>query len=518
MAGGAGRSALSRPVCGFAQMTSMEIMQVLRKLAQFLDRSDGTLRHKAVRSAVWVGFSGAGVAVISFARSLILARLLTPEMFGLMAVCSMAIRMIEIFTETGFGAALIHRQQRFEEARDTAFTLMVMRGVGLSLLAYLIAPWVATFYEQPIVESLVTVVGISFILMGCQNVNAIALQKELDFKRLIYLEQVGTLLNFLVSVGLAYEMRSVWALVYAQIAGAAINSLLSFVLIPGRPRFRLDVSIAKELLHYGKFITGLVIVVFLTRELDNAVIGKVLGMEALGYYVIAYTFANIPSTYISKLLAKVMFPMFSKLQGNHVRLAEEYSRGLRLVIGAVVPISVGIAVLAPEVIAALYGLQWEPAVAPLQILSIFGCCRALWMLNGYLCNAIGKPQIDFYANVWRLVLMMALLYPLTIRYGTVGASVAVTIPMAIQFIAGMFLSRRLIGVGLAVSVRPFLIATFQAGILAVVLMNAKSVVTKEPVLGLAVLIALGAAVIILLNIKEILAVWRSRKMPTALAG
>ncbi|MGA6826483.1 lipopolysaccharide biosynthesis protein [Nitrospira sp. NS4] len=486
-------------------------MTFLKRVVQFLDRADGSLQRKAVRSGIWVGLSSAGVAVLSFARSIILARLLTPEIFGLMAVCSMAVRMIEIFTETGFGAALIHRQQRFEDARDTAFTLMVLRGAGLSVLAFFIAPWAAAFYEQPILDSLVAIVGISFVFTGCQNVNAIALQKELDFKRLTYLEQAGTALNFLVSVGLAYTLRSVWALVYAQIASAAINSILSFVIVPGRVRFRFDFAIAKELFQYGRFITGLVIVVFLTRELDNAVIGKLLGMEALGYYVIAYTLANIPSTYISKLLAKVLFPMFSKLQSDKIGLAVEYGRGIRLVIGVVVPVSVGIAVLAPEIVAALYGPQWAPAVAPLQILAVFGCFRALWMLNGYLYNAIGQPQIDFYVSLARLIVMGALIYPLAVSYGIVGASLAVTVPMVMQFIVGVFLSRRLIGVPVATSARPFAVAVLQGGILGAVLVSAKLFVTSDPIIGLAVLIGLGGVAFVILHAQEVLAAWRARK-------
>jgi len=491
-------------------------VKLLKRMVQFLDRSDGSLQRKAVRSGVWVGLSSAGVAVLSFARSVILARILTPEIFGLMAICSMSTRMIEIFTETGFGAALIHRQQRFEDARDTAFTLMVLRGVGLSVLAFFIAPWAAAFYEQPTLASLVAVVGISFILTGCQNVNMIALQKELDFKRLTYYEQSAAVLNFFVSVGLAYALRSVWALVYAQITAAAISSILSFVIVPGRVRFRLNFVIAKELFQYGKFITGLMIVVFLTRELDNAVIGKLLGMEALGYYVIAYTLANIPSTYISKLLAKVLFPMFSKLQADKIGLGVEYGRGIRLVIGVAVPVSVGIAVLAPEIVAALYGPRWAPAVAPLQILAVFGCFRALWMLNGYLYNAIGQPQIDFYVSSARLVVMGTVLYPLAMSYGIVGASIAVTVPMVMQFIVGVFLSRRLIGVPLDTIVRPFAIAVLQGGALGAVLVIAKLFVTSDPVLGLAVLIVLGGVACLILNAQEVLAVWRSRKVQAML--
>ncbi|MEQ1795839.1 MAG: lipopolysaccharide biosynthesis protein [Nitrospira sp.] len=490
-------------------------MSFIKRIAQFLDRSDGSLQRKAIRSGVWVGLSSAGVAVLSFARSVILARLLTPEIFGLMAICSMSIRMIEIFTETGFGAALIHRQQRFEDARDTAFTLMVLRGVGLSILAFFIAPWAAAFYNQPILDSIVAVVGISFILSGCQNVNVIALQKELDFKRLTYFEQAGSVLNFFVSVGFAYVFRSVWALVYAQIAAAAINAILSFVMLPGRVRFRFNYGIAQELFHYGKFITGLAIVVFLTRELDNLTIGKLLGMDALGYYVVAYTLANIPSTYLSAVLAKVLFPMFSKLQADTAGLGIEYGRGMRVLTAVAVPLSVGIAVLAPEIVAVLYGSRWALAAAPLQILAVFGCFRALWMLNGYLYNAIGKPQIDFYVSLSRLMVMGALLYPLTVSYGIVGASVAVAMPMVVQFFVGVFLSKRFIGVSIAATLRPLAIAIGQGAVLVVVLLGAKLFVPSNPVSGLVILMMLGAAACLMLNVQAVLAVWRSRTLREA---
>jgi lipopolysaccharide exporter len=492
-------------------------VRLLKRAFQFLDRSDGSLQRKAIRSGVWVGLSSAGLAVLSFARSIILARLLTPEIFGLMALCSMAIRMIEIFTETGFGAALIHRQQRFEEARDTAFTFMVLRGVGLSLLACLIAPWAAAFYDQPILSSLVTVIGISLILTGCQNVNMIALQKELDFKRLTYFEQTTAVLNFFVSVGFAYALRSVWALVYAQLAAAAISTILSFAMLPGRVRFRFDAKVAKELFHYGKFMTGLAIVVFLTRELDNLAIGKMLGMEALGYYVVAYTLANIPSTYLSTVMAKVLFPMFSKLQHDHAGLGIEYGRGIRLLTAIAVPLSVGLAVLAPEIVAVLYGPKWAAAATALQILSVFGGCRALWMLNGYLYNAIGKPQIDFYVSLSRLILLGALLYPLTVSYGIIGASVAVTLPMVLQFLAGIVLSQRFIGVPVATVLRPFAIAIGQGIVLGAVLLGAKMFVPSSPAVSLAVLIAVGGLACLALNAQEVLAVWRNRSLRAVFA-
>lgn len=474
-----------------------------RKLFAFLGRADGSIQHKALRSGVWVGVSSIGIAVLTFARGVVLARLLSPEVFGLMAVCLMATRLIEIFTETGFGAALIHRQKGFEEARDTAFTMMILRGVGLAVLSVLVAPWVARFYEQPVLAPLIAVIGLSFVFVGCQNINIVALQKELDFRRLTYMELTGSVLGFAVSVGLAYWLRSVWALVFAQVASSAITSVLSFLMVPARVRLRLDFAIARELYRYGRYITGLAIVVFFTRELDNAVIGKILGMQHLGYYVVAYSLANIPSTYLSKVIARVMFPLFSQLQSDPDRLRAEYARGIRLVTVVVVPVSVTMAVLAPEIIRALYGVRWASAAAPLQVLAGFGCFRALWMLNGYLYNAIGRPHIDFYLSLARLIVMAVLLFPLARMFGIVGAAAAVTVPMAIQFLVGVYLSRRLIHTPARTTVRPLVVAGAQGIVLAVVLVAAKSVVVADPRLGLLMLMALGGGVCLALNARDI---------------
>jgi len=478
-------------------------MAPLRQLLGFLHRTDGSLQQRAVRSGAWVAMSSVGVAALTFVRGVVLARLLTPDTFGLMAVSLMATRLIEIFTETGFGQALVHRQQRFEDARDTAFTLMVLRGFGLALLSLLIAPGVAWFYDEPVLRGVVSVIGVSFILLGFQNINTVALQKQLDFRTLSYMELASAVLSFVAVVGLAYWLRNIWALVLGQIAAAAIASALSFLMIPGRVAFRFDAATARELYQYGRFITGLAIVVFLSRELDSAVIGKLLGMEQLGFYVIAYSLANIPSTYLSKVVARVMFPFFSRLQHDPEALRREYARGLRLITALAVPVSVAMLVLAPDIIRALYGARWSAAAAPLQVLAVFGCFRSLWMLNGYLYNAIGRPQVDFYTSLARLAAMAALLYPLSSAYGVVGAALAVTAPMVAQFAVGVRLSGRFIGAPASAALVPLAAAAGQGAVLAGALALTRLVITDDPLLALACLIGVCAVVWLAFNAREI---------------
>jgi PST family polysaccharide transporter/lipopolysaccharide exporter len=226
-------------------------------------------------------------------------------------------------------------------------------------------------------------------------------------------------------------------------------------------------------------------------------------MEMLGYYVVAYTLANIPATYVSKLVGKVLFPMFSQLQNDLPRLREAYAKGMRLVITVVLPASVGMVLLAPEIIRALYGSKWAAAAAPLAILSVFGCFRALWTLNGYLCNAIGRPQVDFYFNLGRLLVMAGLLPPLTAKFGVIGASAAVTVPMVLQFLVGVFLSQWLIAAPLRIAGEPLAIAAGQCAVMALVVLVAKSLVAADPPIALVSLVAIGAAVYTALNYRQI---------------
>jgi len=413
----------------------------------FLNDTGGNLKKKTIRSVFWVGISSVGLNIFSFFRTVILARLLTPEIFGLMGICLIVKRGIDIFTETGFGAALIHRQEKFEGARDTAFILMVIRGFVLSITVFLIAPLIANYYERPILDSLIKVLGISFVFSGFYNINTVAVQKELDFKQLTYLAQTTSFLNLLMVITLAYYLRSVWALVIAQVLTSLIGSVLSYLIIPGRPRLRFDIKFAKELFGYGKFITGMTIVTFIAAEIDNIVIGKIIGMEALGYYVLAYTLANLPVTHITKVINRTMFPVCSKLQNDLPALRAVYLNVLKFVSSLTIPAAVGIAVLAPEIVNVLYGEQWLPAVKVLQIMCVFSCVLALTSC-GYIFNAIGKPNIPFYINSFRLALIVLIIYPLTLKFGLIGAAMAVTIPIMIKFLITILTLKRVIGIEL----------------------------------------------------------------------
>ena len=475
----------------------------IRTIFNFLQKHDGSLRKKTVRSVSWVGITGIIVNTLSLIRGIILARLLTPEIFGLMSICLVVIRAFDIFTETGFYAALIQRQECYEEAKDTAFALMILRGFILAIIAILISPFVANYYQEEVLDIALKVIAITFIFGGFFNVNTVSLQKELNFKRLSYLEQAQGILNFVTVVILAYYLRSVWALVFGHVIASLLGTILSFWIIPGRPRFRLDARIAKELFHYGKFITGISVLVFVTTEIDNVIIGKILGMEALGYYVLAYTLANLPATHISKVISRVIFPAYSLLQDNLPALQNAFFRTLKIVAFLTIPAAVGLAVLAPEIVGVVYGDKWMPAVNSLVILTLFGILRSISSVHGYLYNAIGMPNISFYMNLAKLILIIMIIIPLTNRYEIVGASLAVTIPSVIQYSVGLFILRKVIGIKFTKYFNILFVPSLCSLIMALVILFVKKSFTSVNVIELSFLVVLGIFVYFALSYKEI---------------
>ncbi len=405
--------------------------------------------HRVVRSSFWVGLQNVGQSVLQTLRSIILARLLTPEIFGLMGLCQVAIRGLDLFTETGIAPALIHRQDRIEEAKDTAYTLQIARGVLLALLALPLAPLAAHYYGEPQLQNVILALSAVFVISGCSNINTILLQKQLDFRRLTMLELIVSLVSTVVVSILAWRMRSVWALVIGQILTSLLRVVLTYIIVPGRPRLRFDRTIALELFRYGRFITGLTIVLFVTSEIDNMVVGKILGFQQLGLYTMAFTLANLPATHIAKIASNVIFPAYSSLQRDPERIREAYLTVLRVVAAVSMPAAAGLATLAPDLLRLVYGERWTGATGALRILALFGAARAIGMLGGYLYNAIGKPNISFYMSGIKLAVILTIIYPLTARYGLEGAAMAVAVPQVIGDAIGLLIVEGQVGLALS---------------------------------------------------------------------
>ncbi len=424
-----------------------------KNFQKFLFEDGGHVKTRVIRSFIWVGASEVSFAVVNFVRSIALARLLTPSMFGLVGLAGIALRAIETATRPGIGQALIAREGKFELARDTAFTMLVARGVVLAVLLFVSAPWVTAFYGEAELHSILQVLSLTFLIGGFSNINLIARQKELDFRRLTYFYQGTLLAGTFITILAAFLLRNVWALVIGQVASALIGTIMSYWFVDGRPRFAWNWRIARELVTYGKFVTGSSIVVFIASELDSVVIGKWLGPEALGFYILAFTIVHLVTSNISKVASSILMPAYSKLQRDPVAIRSAYLRTLSLVMFAVLPAAAGLAIVAEPMTLVVYGEQWLPAARPMQLLAIAGLLRAVCGLSGYLFEGIGRPKVAFWLGLLRLAVVAPLIVPMVWWFGLEGAAVTISAGLFVQALASAVYLRRAVGVGIVDSMR-----------------------------------------------------------------
>jgi PST family polysaccharide transporter/lipopolysaccharide exporter len=285
----------------------------------------------------------------------------------------------------------------------------------------------------------------TFIGYGLCSIGLVLLRRELEFRKLAYLELGSEILSLCTAVIAAVLLRNAWALVVAVLSKVFIVLAGSYLVHPYRPRLRWQGPAAKDLLGYGRYILGAGIANYFLTQGDNAVVGRMLGTAALGLYGMAYNLANMPSTTITSVIGQVAFPAYAKLQHDRQALVGAYLRVLKVTAVLAVPALAGIMVLAPELVRVLYGPKWVPMVVPLMILCVAGLERAVTAPIAPLFNAMGKPRTVFFLLIAKLLLFGAAIFPLTSRYGIVGTAMAGATVSVILLMYSFPLTARLLG-------------------------------------------------------------------------
>lgn len=365
-------------------------------------------------------------------RIVVVARFLAPEDLGLMGIVLLTLAILESLSQTGFAAALIQQKKLVDAYLDTAWIVSLVRGVCLYGLLFLFAPLVASFFNAPDVTLLLRVVGLAYIFEGLINIGVVTFRKELKFEKEFLYQQIEIFTDIFLTISLAIILRSVWALVFGYLGGKGVKCFTSYLLHPYRPRLSFDSEKARELFRFGKYLLGSSIILLLITQGDDAVVGKLLGTTALGFYVIAYKISNMPATSITHAFSQVAFPTYSKLQDDLERLRKAYLKALKYIAFVSLPTCGGLIVLAPELVSFFLGQKWMDIVPAMRILCVFGLIRALGGTTGPLFQGVGRPDIITKLNLGKLLVIALLIIPLTQKYGIVGSSITVTIPMVLD--------------------------------------------------------------------------------------
>ena len=394
---------------------------------------------------MWVGAMNFGGRGLQMVMMVILARVLTPRDFGLLGIALLTLGTLQQFSELGLEAAIIQREEKnVNEYLNTAWCLEVGRGVLLASICFFAAPYVASFFGEPRAIPLIQVIGLAPLLYGLRNPATIYFKKDLDFHKQFVYKLSGTVMNVSFAIGYAIIFESVWALVLGYVVGEATRLVVSYFIDGYRPRPTFDRMKVRELIGYGKWITGSSILYFLYNRGDDVIVGRVVDATALGFYQVAYEMSNAPATEITQVLSSVMFPAYSQLQDDLGALREAFFRTVRVTTFATFPLGVGIIVVTPPFVRTFLGAEWTPMTLTMQLLAIYGIQRALGATYGPVYKALGRPDFITKVSFLRVVLVAIFIYPMTVMYGiegaalvTIGTALAVNLPINIYLVVGM---------------------------------------------------------------------------------
>lgn len=414
-----------------------------------------TIQQKSSRGIKWQGLAELFIRFFQFAVTIVLARLLLPQDFGLINVALIFTQLAYVLFDLGFSSALIQKKEVTEAHYSTTFTLYLISATFFYLLVLSASSFAAAFFKQDVLRSVLSTLAIIFFLYALRAIPQIRLMRAMRFKLYGVLQMISVTAYGLVTIFSAWQGRGVWSFVYGSLAEQMTLTLLVYVFAFWRPRLGFDRSLLKELAFFGGNVMGTRLTGYLNSNAPNFVIGRALGTVQLGYYSIAYQLVDFPVQRISKNVLRVMFPALSQVQDDPENFKKLYLQTIYHLALVTFPIFAGLTLIAPQFVRIFYGEKWLAAIVPLQILTIIGLARSVWATTSVVFLAKGKPYIEFYINMLYFCLLLpALIF--SASSGLEGVATTVAVLLLLFLFIAQWKATALVGISWLETLRSFL--------------------------------------------------------------
>ncbi|WP_426173137.1 lipopolysaccharide biosynthesis protein [Massilia sp. TWR1-2-2] len=378
------------------------------------------INNQIAKGAVWmVAFKliDRGVGLVS---TIVLARLLAPVDFGLVAIAMMLIGALALLFAFSFDVHLIQKPDAGRDEFDTAWTFNVIFGTVTALLLAALAHAVALFYHEPRLEAVVYSLALGCFIGGLSNIGPVIFRREMRFDREFKFMLGKRLAPVIVTIPIAIWLHSYWALVIGQLTGTVASVVLSYLVSDYRPKLSLKARV--DLFNSSKWLFINNVLIFLNGRASEFVIGKLAGVTGLGVYAISYEFATLPTTELVAPINRAAFPGYSRLSHDIDQLRSSFLGVISVIALFTLPMGIGIAVVADLMVPAVLGWKWLDAIPLIQILSLFSVLTALQTNIGYVYLAVGRPRLITIVAAAQFVVLVALLLPATWKWGATGAA------------------------------------------------------------------------------------------------
>lgn len=384
-----------------------------------------SLRRKTILGSHWLLTKSLTLAAMDVVKTVVFARILCPTDYGLMALAMMVIGLLEACSTTGIEIMIQRDDETYAQRLPSYWTLKVMRGLLLAVLAWALAPPLAHYYQNETLVPVVRLLAVSFLLKGCGGFGAEIRARTMEFRRLALAEIAAALPVLALSLFCLLVWRNIWALAIGYVLSAAASVIVSYALFPWRPRFHWDGAAWKRMVGLGGSIVVINIMNYVFANFDQATIGKLLTLEQLGFYARAYFLASIPAVSLANVIAPVLMPAFRHLTDDAARLRQAFVKSFLLFAGGFIALGALLFVFSKAIILLVYGQKWLPLLPLFRVLLLFGIVKAI----ATVCPAIFFLRRRHWLMAGLAALMAAglsaLCIPLTQAHGTVGTAWAV---------------------------------------------------------------------------------------------
>lgn len=385
-----------------------------------------SFRSHAIRGFSWIAGVKVAEKIVSVARTVILARLLTPNDFGMFGLALITLSLFETFTETGISEALVQKTTKAETDLPTVWIILAIRGLLLSSLIILASSFIARFFNLP-EPGLIALVGITPLIRGLSNPATILWRKHLEFGKDVIYRFSSSFLESIISVILVFITRSVWSLPIAFVLAATIQSVASYIFAPIHwGKFKK--TSFNFLFKFGRWMNLNSIIYYLSNQGDDWVVGKLLNTYSLGLYQTAFRVAMLPASQFGGAVSVIGFPLLAAQKTHEVRM----KRTIKLAWSAAYPSFIlggAILLFAPQIVELLLGSDWLPMVTALRLLIIFGTLTSITGILGKYYISKGQPNTVTFLSFLRLLTIAIVIVPAVKLWGISGAALAIIFPI-----------------------------------------------------------------------------------------
>tara|TARA_B110000211_G_scaffold167245_1_gene188770 strand:- start:13627 stop:15072 length:1446 start_codon:yes stop_codon:yes gene_type:complete len=408
---------------------------------------------KIVSGIKWTAIQFVFDFIFRFSIRLILATILLPKDFGLVGMCMVFIAVSGAASELGMSAALIQKKndEEAEEMYSTAFWSGLLWGLGIFLLlSFVIGPFAASFYEEPMLNILIPVLSLGILIKPFSLIHTVILTRNMDFKSLATILNISALIAGVFSITGAYMFDlGVWALIANSLLTVILSLPLLFIKTKWKPKLEWNKLHFKNIFGFGAYSSGTVMFSTLTYNIDNLMIGKLLGSSLLGAYALSFSLTEQFRQAISGILNKVMYPVYGKSQDNKDKLKGYFLQIININAILIYPIMTFLLFFAEEIIIGFFGEKWIESIIPLKILAIGMMVHLLVNSFTSLIRGLGKPKLEMkiIMSLTIFVLIPGLYLGIT-NYGLTGAAFAILLNKVCLAVVGLFVLNREIGVSL----------------------------------------------------------------------